>query len=753
MDGPTVVLRPARRARKPEEHEILWGFVVSCLRVLRATAIGACVVPTSFGARDVPTQSGGIGSARTSILAAEDARAPTPADLALLVESAASPNPLVQRTAIRALGRLERRDVVSNLIPYLRSAQVSVRTEAAFAIAQAMKGEPLGSNSPLGPDDGGLGGQVDAVLGALLAAAAAETEAVPLGESARSVARLPFERPEQVARAEALLRQVLMLSKELALVRKKPGGGAAAVAGGVAGAEIIARLHFKLSPPSEALIELLRGHVKGDIASFARSEAPPPSRALQALIAARGMDEPTLTFGLQSSDEHVRRLAVLALNAAGSPISGAERATSLRKAMGDKSFFVRYEAVRGYARTHATTDGCAPLLDTLTDPNPHVALAAIDAIGDACRGDENAVFRIVAETRAPPARGLWQREAHALVALAKLSPQRAENPLLAHSRHLIWQVRMYAARAAAVMNDVSALERLADDVHDNVREATLAALKRIKGDAAETQFAAALARDDYQLLLTAATESKGMTPTPALTAALIDALKRTTAQKKETSRDTRLALVQRLREIGTPSVYDGLVALLRDFDPRVAVAAAEAMTALTGNAYMAEPQPLPLQALPSASELGILENYTAVLVMEGGKDIELELDPDVAPVTAVRFLRLSNANYFDGLTFHRVVPNFVVQGGSPGANEYAGDGPYLRDEISTRSHHAGTVGLSTRGRDTGDAQIFFNLVHNPRLDYEYTILGHVSATSLARMWEIVEGDVIRDVKWLERRTR
>jgi cyclophilin family peptidyl-prolyl cis-trans isomerase len=378
-------------------------------------------------------------------------------------------------------------------------------------------------------------------------------------------------------------------------------------------------------------------------------------------------------------------------------------------------------------------------------------LAAIDAIGEACRGDDDALLRMIAEARTPPNRGLWHRETHALVALARLSPSHAEIPLRSLTRHPVWQVRMYAARAAVVLNDAATLELLAADANDNVREATLAALKRIRGNGAASHFVAALGRSDYQLLLTAATESKGLSPTRELTAALARALKRVTGHRKDTSRDTRLALIQRLREIGTADVHGVLVELLCDFDLKVATAAADAMTVLTGGTYTAEPQPLPLPPLPNAAEIVTLKTHRAVLVMERGKNIELELDPDVAPMTAVRFLRLSNTNYFDGLTFHRVVPNFVVQGGSPGANEYAGDGPYLRDEISTRSHTSGTIGLSTRGRDTGDAQLFFNLVDNPRLDFEYTILGNVSGASLTRMYDILEGDVIRDVRWVSRR--
>ena len=85
-----------------------------------------------------------------------------------------------------------------------------------------------------------------------------------------------------------------------------------------------------------------------------------------------------------------------------------------------------------------------------------------------------------------------------------------------------------------------------------MREATLAPLRRLKGDEAEPYFVAALARSDYQLLRTAAIELKGAKPTPQLAAGLLDALRRVTAERKETSRDTRLALLERLQELGSP---------------------------------------------------------------------------------------------------------------------------------------------------------------------------------------------------------
>ena len=93
------------------------------------------------------------------------------------------------------------------------------------------------------------------------------------------------------------------------------------------------------------------------------------------------------------------------------------------------------------------------------------------------------------------------------------------------------------------------------------------------------------------------------------------------------------------------------------------------------------------------------------------------------------------------------MPNFVIQGGSPGANEYVGIGDYLRDEPGLASHLRGTLGISTRGRDTGDAQIFVNLVDNFRLDHNYTVFAWVSE-GMEVVDRIQEGDVMESVEIL-----
>ena len=120
-----------------------------------------------------------------------------------------------------------------------------------------------------------------------------------------------------------------------------------------------------------------------------------------------------------------------------------------------------------------------------------------------------------------------------------------------------------------------------------------------------------------------------------------------------------------------------------------------------------------------------------VFSMAGGGQFEVELLVDEAPVTVARIARLVRRRYYDGLTFPRVAPNFVIQGGSPGANEYAGDARFMRDEIGFERHTAGSVGISTRGRDTGDAQIFIDLIDVHRLDFDYTVFARVRPTPAA----------------------
>ena len=128
----------------------------------------------------------------------------------------------------------------------------------------------------------------------------------------------------------------------------------------------------------------------------------------------------------------------------------------------------------------------------------------------------------------------------------------------------------------------------------------------------------------------------------------------------------------------------------------------------------------------------------------GGGSFVVRLRGDVAPMMAARILALARRGYYNGLTWHRVEHDFVIQGGSPGANEYVGLPQFLRDELGTVPHVRGTVGMSTRGHDTGDAQWFVNLRDNLRLNRDYTIFGEV-VEGIDVVDGVLEGDVIASI--------
>jgi cyclophilin family peptidyl-prolyl cis-trans isomerase len=639
-------------------------------------------------------------SRRRLVLAIEDGRNPTAAELNLLIglarSSAADKAAIDTRMlAIRALGRLERRDSIPVLAGLLDDRAASAA--AAFSLLLVVRAH-AGTRDP----------EIERATDALLQQT----------QSPTVLAHLPYTRSEQVQLAETKL---LVLGAD----RDQYGAVAASF-------EAVARKHRRLHALGDRSLDFLRRAVRRALPGITPLDDGTPRGALAALAAAGQADEEIVHTGLRDRSDQVRRTALEALYADGASVDPALRAELTRASLNDSSGMVRYEALRGWIRHETTSHGCGPIVGALSDRSLHIVLAALDALGERCLEDEAITERLVTEAATPPEVGEWQRGVHAFAALARRSRESAATAMPAFISHNVWQVRMYAARAAAAMKDVVSLERLAYDANDNVREATLVALRTLKGADSDGAFIAALGRSDYQLLRTAAKALENATSNKYLLDALVEAMERVTAEKKETSRDTRLALLEQIRAMGGREQLPMYERLLKDFDPRIAAAAAEACTAASGRQCAADPQPLPRPPPPSVAELA--ERVNAVLELDNGRRFVVILDRQRAPLACARFIRLLRAHYYDGLTFHRIVPNFVIQGGSPGANEYVGDGPFMRDELGG-SHRRGTVGISTRGRHTGDAQIFVNLVDNLRLDLEYTVFARVHEDHM----EIVDG--------------
>jgi cyclophilin family peptidyl-prolyl cis-trans isomerase/HEAT repeat protein len=638
------------------------------------------------------------------------------AGASVLLPLATSENPAIQLHAIRALGRLEDPRLVPQLLALGKTPNTPTGT-IAQAIAQSLRGFDPAQDPRLIAD-------VSDWLRRVSFFKIGNTVIViptPIGSIA-------YATPEEVHGAEDVLRRILADSSYDRL--KQPTYVAAARS-----LESLGRLNARVTTfEEETVTRLARMVVRtlpNDSVDLARENA------LAALISARALDADTEKQALKDTDAQVRRLAMAVLGGAGAGIDDDERLDLIEKGFSDNSGQVRYEALRGYIRRGARSRGCGPIVGLLDDKDPHVLLAAIDALGDLCKDDEAITTRLAAEARIPGSN--WQRETHAFVALAKRSPEAAAISMEAFTTHSVWWVRMYAVRAATVLEDVSRLDKLAYDVNDNVREAALGPLRRLKKAGADPAIVAALGRTDVQLLRTAANLLKESPRDEDFGRPLLTALHQLTKEGKETSRDARLPLLDAIAVHVKPDYAVELEPLLKDFDPQVAARAAKVLTQLTGKPAVAEPNPR--QRFWPAS-LPDLRQCVAVS-LSSGPTFRLVMNPGSAPMTVDRFLKLVNADrYYEGLTIHRIAPNFVIQGGSPGANEYAGHKDYMRDEIGLKNTR-GTVGLSTRGRNTADAQFFINLVDNRRLDGDYTVFGHVLPADMPVVDRIQEGDVMR----------
>lgn len=665
-------------------------------------------------------------AARAAVLAAEDRRAATPADLTRLRTGALGGDPQTARLAVRALGRLERPALIPDILPVLNSRFADVRTEAAYAVAHAAAGLRRGAAGGPAPDT---------LLPVLRARLVAEEDAGVRAALAESLARLPYADPA----SSATVQQVLV---ELAASH----GDVADRLGVARALEAFVRMQkgVTLEAPALTLLRSLVGvvsttHVEplgGTPPTRTGVRQMEPSRdarvrrlAMEALITAGAADATVVERGLADADVQVRRLAVRAAARARTP-------AIVTRALEDASPMVRLEAVRGLA-TLTTDDVCAWTLAAAGDADIHVVLQAIDQLKDCGRWDQ-AVSRLAdlaADATAMKTPRGWHQPSHALVALAAAAPDRAATALPAHTAARNPFVRVYAARAAAAANDRATLVRLAADADDNVAEAAIEGLMVVAGGTAATTYVSALARKGYQAVRAAARalEACASCPDqPAIGAALRAAHERLTTDGHDNSTDARTAIAKTLVAIGAP--------LSSVSDNRSGGGRGAARTA-------AGPAAAGPFVDPTIDELQRLAAPRARITIRDVGVIDVALITVEAPLTVVHVARLAERGYYNGLTIHRVAANFVLQGGSPDANEYVGHPDYMRDEVGSWPHVRGALGISTRGRDTGDAQFFIDLVDNPRLDHEYTAFGQV-ITGIEVADRVLEGDVIESVQIL-----
>lgn len=147
--------------------------------------------------------------------------------------------------------------------------------------------------------------------------------------------------------------------------------------------------------------------------------------------------------------------------------------------------------------------------------------------------------------------------------------------------------------------------------------------------------------------------------------------------------------------------------------------------------------------LIAATQGSIAQNLKASIVTDKGV-MEVELNEQAAPTSVANFVNLAQRGYYDGLTFHRVERNFMVQGGDPLGTGTGGPGYRFTGEIILKHTRPGTLSMANSGPGTDGSQFFITHVATPHLDGKHSVFGRVTS-GLETLYKIARGDVIRSI--------
>jgi cyclophilin family peptidyl-prolyl cis-trans isomerase len=137
---------------------------------------------------------------------------------------------------------------------------------------------------------------------------------------------------------------------------------------------------------------------------------------------------------------------------------------------------------------------------------------------------------------------------------------------------------------------------------------------------------------------------------------------------------------------------------------------------------------MPDRPMPPTGALDVTKTYVARFKTERG-EIVCELFATDAPLTVENFVNLSRAGYYDGTTFHRVIPGFMAQGGDPTGTGRGGPGYSFLDELTAKRGHdgPGVLSMANAGPNSNGSQFFLTLGATPHLDGRHTVFGRVTS--------------------------
>jgi cyclophilin family peptidyl-prolyl cis-trans isomerase/HEAT repeat protein len=412
---------------------------------------------------------------------------------------------------------------------------------------------------------------------------------------------------------------------------------------------------------------------------------------------------------------------------------------------------VAVEAIRALGRI-GDPAGAAPLLAVIqarTPPkgDPTLRIEAVAAIGGVGAGASGVpgVFDTLLDLLAdsnPLVR------AAAIASLAQVDRDGFVTTLSALDPDADWKVRAALASVLGTLPPAAGLARLRamlSDADQRVIPPVLESLAKIAPPDAGAVMIAHLKADD-PMVRAAAADALGELKPPEGAPALADAY---TLGQRDSEYAARVSAISALAKFGAAAAAPVLTTALADREWAVRLRAAALLNEFDPSSN-AESR---IRPAPAASGTDFYEAAhvvdppvsTSAYIDTDRGTIQIELAVLDAPITVESFVTLARKNFFEGLSFHRVVPDFVVQTGDPRSDGSGGPGFTIRDELNERPYLRGTVGMALDGPDTGGSQFFITHSPQPHLDAKYTVFGRVIA-GMDVVDKIEQGDVIRGVR-------
>ena len=492
----------------------------------------------------------------------------------------------------------------------------------------------------------------------------------------------------------------------------------------------------------------------------AAQEAGAAPAALEVALRVNGIEHrlaldprTTLLDALQDPQPMVRAVAVRGVSRALSDtakLAPQDVVTRIRPLLADRDAGVRVNTLRALAtfRDSAFAGQAAPLA---ADADLNVAVAAETTLG--VLGGGRAVEALQPGLTSP----VFALRRQAVIALAQADAARGAAAAAPLATDADWRWRSVAAEVFGAARDRARLEAQLADADGRVVAQALQALTHLvpAGDTTLGPRARQLLTHPDAAVRSVAADVLGRHPAVADVDRLAQAYARAAGDPFD---DARLSAVSALGAIAQASA-DGRLAVATRFVARVPRADDYLVRRLA-----AERLPDAADGWGPAAPIATgrsVEDYRDVarrylvpalrgrpapqVTIESDRgNVVVELLPLEAPLTVAAFLALVDRRYFDGSRWHRVVPNFVVQGGDPRGDGWGGPGFVLRDEVNPTRYEVGTMGMALSGPDTGGSQFFITHAPQPHLDGTYTVFGRVIA-GFDVLAAIAQGDRIRSI--------